>query len=79
MKNNKKNDMLSVNNIASPNEIRAVSQKPTGNAEDDPFCVYAHQRHAVGSKIKTTDGIESECTNEGSWKNTGGSKPKSKS
>ncbi len=82
MRNNKKKDDISVNNITSHSdikastEIKAVTQQPTGNAAVDPFCVYDHKRHAVGSKIKNDDGSEYECNEEGSWKNTSGSSPK---
>jgi hypothetical protein len=75
MQNNKKRDDLTVNHISSQNDMKAVSQKPTGNAGEDPFCVYGHKRHAVGSKISNNDGLEAVCTDEGSWKNTSGSAP----
>jgi len=69
MQNHKKQDNISVNIINEENEIRHVSQKPAGNAGKDPFCVYDHKRHAVGSKIINDDGSESTCTKDGSWKN----------
>jgi hypothetical protein len=69
MKNHKKNDNISVNDISLHNDIKAVSQKPAGNADKDPFCVYEHKRHAVGSKIKNSDGSESVCTEDTTWKN----------
>lgn len=70
MQNRKKQDSLSVNNIATPNEIKAVSQKTVGNAGEDPFCIYAHKRHAVGSKIENRDGSDSICKEDGSWHNS---------
>ena len=69
MQNRKKQDSISVN-IIGENEIKSVSQKPVGNAGKDPFCVYDHKRHAVGSKIMNEDGSETVCTDDGSWKNT---------
>ena len=70
MKNHKKNDNISVNDISLHNEIKSVSGKPTGNADKDPFCVYEHKRHAVGSKIKNSDGSESVCKEDTTWQNT---------
>jgi hypothetical protein len=70
MQNHKEQDNISVNIIRPKNDIKAVSKKPVGNADKDPFCVYAHKRHAVGSKIINEDGSESVCTNDTSWKNT---------
>lgn len=69
MQNHKKQDSISVNNITATDEIKAVS-KIVGNAGKDPFCVYAHQRHAVGSKIKNEDGSETICTDDGTWQNS---------
>jgi hypothetical protein len=66
MQNRKKQDNISVN-IIGENEIKSISQK-RGNADKDPFCVYDHKRHAVGSKIMNDDGSENICTEEGSWK-----------
>jgi len=68
MQNHKKQDSISVN-IIGENEIKSESQM-SGNAGKDPFCVYDHKRHAVGSKIINDDGTETVCTEEGSWKNT---------
>ena len=69
MEKNKKQDHIWVNKIKSEKDVKAVSQKAEGNAEKDPFCVYGHQRHAVGSKIVSNDGPDSECTKESSWEN----------
>ena len=68
MQNRKKQDDISVN-IIGENEIKSISQK-RGNAGKDPFCVYDHKRHAVGSKIMNDDGSASVCTEDGSWKNS---------
>ena len=68
MQNRKEQDGISVN-IIGENEIKSISQK-RGNAGKDPFCVYDHKRHAVGSIIKNKDGSEYVCTEEGSWKHT---------
>lgn len=68
MQNHKEQDSISVNDISQENEIKQVSGKTIGNAGKDPFCVYDHRRHAVGSKITTENGLQSECTKEGSWK-----------
>ena len=70
MQNHKKQDSISVNIINEVDEIKTISQKPVGNAGKDPFCVYDHKRHAVGSKLVNGDGTESVCTDDGSWKNT---------
>lgn len=68
MQNRKKQDSLFVNNITDPNEINAVSKAPTGNAGRDPFCVYAHKRHAAGSVIENKNGgPESVCKEDGVW------------
>lgn len=64
MKNNKKQDKLTVNTITSPNEIKHGSQVK-GNADQEAFCVYANERHAVGSKIVDIDGRETVCTPKG--------------
>lgn len=69
MQNQNKQDRISVNVVESDNKVKAVSQKPVGNADKDPFCVYDHKRHAVGSKIKNRDGAEAICTEDGVWKN----------
>jgi hypothetical protein len=70
MQDNKKQEDITVNIIKSENDVKAVSQKAEGNADKDVFCVYGHKRHAVGSKIISNDGPESECSKEGSWKNS---------
>ena len=70
MKNHKKHDKISKNNISLHNDIKAVSKEPVGNADKDPFCVYEHKRHAVGSKIKNSDGSETVCTDDSTWQNT---------
>lgn len=67
MQNRKKNDNISVD-IIGENEIKF--ERPGGNAGKDPFCVYDHKRHAVGSKIINDDGTESICMPDGSWKNS---------
>lgn len=66
MQNRKKNDNISVD-IIGENEIKF--EKTGGNAGKDPFCVYDHKRHAVGSKIINHDGSETICNEEGSWEN----------
>ena len=68
MQNRKQQDNISVDNISEENDIRKVTNKGTGNAGKDPFCVYDHKRHSVGSKITTENGLQSVCTEEGSWK-----------
>jgi hypothetical protein len=70
MKNHKKQDSISVNNITLHNEIKPDSDKPKGNADSDPFCVYEHKRHAAGSKIMNSDGSETVCDKDGTWKNS---------
>jgi len=69
MQNHNKQDSISVNVITPDNKVKSVSQGPVGNSGKDPFCVYDHKRHAVGSKIKNRDGAEAVCTEEGVWKN----------
>ncbi len=68
MQNRKQQDSISVDNITQENDISKVTKKGTGNAGKDPFCVFDHKRHAVGSKITTENGLQSVCTEEGSWK-----------
>lgn len=68
MQNHKKQENISVNVINEAKEVKSVSQGPVGNASQDPFCVYDHKRHAVGSKIINRNGNESVCSSEGSWK-----------
>lgn len=70
MQNRKKNDNISVNKITLHNDIEPISKKSVGTAEKDPFCVYEHKRHAVGSKIKNSDDSETICTDDSTWKNT---------
>ncbi len=68
MQNRKKQDSLFVNKIANPNEMKAVSDTSAGNANKDPFCVYAHKRHAAGSIIENRNGgPESICKDDGVW------------
>jgi hypothetical protein len=68
MQDRKKQDSLFVNNIANPDEITAVSKTPAGNAGKDPFCVYAHKRHAAGSRIENRNGGPgSVCQDDGIW------------
>jgi hypothetical protein len=69
MQNHKKQDSISVNIINQEDDVIPVSQKPVGNADKDPFCVYNHKRHAVESKIINEDGSESICTKDGTWRN----------
>lgn len=69
MQNRKEQDSISVNIINEGTEVKAVSRKPSGYAAKDPFCVYDHKRHAVGSKIVRDGGAESVCDKDGSWKN----------
>jgi hypothetical protein len=70
MLNHKKQDNISVNVISPTNDIKNVSEKPVGNADKDPFCVYAHKRHAVGSKLVNEDGSNKECKDDTSWQNS---------
>lgn len=69
MQNHTKQDKITVNTITPENTVRTHPQNGTGNAAQDPFCVYNHKRHAVGSKLVNDDGPDSVCTEEGSWKN----------
>ena len=68
MKNHKKDDIISVNTIAPNNDIKST-QKNVGNADKDPFCIFEHKRHAVGSKIENDDGSNTVCKDDGSWHN----------
>ncbi len=70
MQNHKRQDSLFVNKIANPNDITAISETPEGNADKDPFCVYAHKRHANGSVIENKNGPESVCKDDGVWHST---------
>lgn len=70
MQNHKKQDSVSVNVITPPDDIQTVSSKPVGTADEVPSCIYAHKRHAVGSKIINRDGSETVCTKDGTWQNT---------
>jgi hypothetical protein len=70
MQNRKKQDRISVNVITPENDIKAVSKDTVGNAAEDPNCIYTHERHAVGSKIKNDDGSELICTDNSSWQNS---------
>lgn len=65
LKNHNKRDKLFVNSIATPNEVKKVSKEQKGRADTDPFCIYANQKHAVGSKIMNRDGTETICTEKG--------------
>ena len=69
MQNHKKQDSLSVNIITPQNKVKPVSSEAAGNAGRDPFCIYGHKRHAVGSKIEYGDGKEAVCTEDGTWQN----------
>ncbi|HLR34823.1 MAG TPA: hypothetical protein VK071_05780 [Tissierellales bacterium] len=70
MKNHKKEDNLTKNIISAPYEVKPISKNSVGNAGEDPFCVYAGMRHAVGSIITKDDGSTLICTENGSWQNT---------
>ncbi|MBU5437244.1 hypothetical protein KQI42_04440 [Tissierella sp. MSJ-40] len=70
MKNNKKDDDISINIISAPNNVKPISKAPVGNAAKDAFCIYAGMRHAVGSVIEMEDGSKVVCTDDGSWQNT---------
>lgn len=69
MKNHTKRDMIFVNKISAPNNVRPVNKKPVGKASQNPFCVYAGKRHAIGSIITKEDGSKLICTENGSWQN----------
>lgn len=69
MKNNKKRDNLTINRISAPINIKSVSKGPIANAGTAPFCIYAGERHAVGSIIEKEDGSRLICTEDGSWQN----------
>lgn len=69
MKNNKKNDSISVNQITGTNHTEKISDKPEGNAAKNTFCIYNNKRHAVGSIIKFDDGSEAICSERGTWEN----------
>lgn len=66
MKNHNKEDKLFVNEISHVHDVKAVSDKPVGKADENSFCIFNHQSHAVGSKIKNRDD-EYICTEDGSW------------
>ncbi|HEX3028335.1 MAG TPA: hypothetical protein VHT34_03295 [Clostridia bacterium] len=68
MQNHKKQDSLSVNKISETNEVKSISNI-TGDAAEDPFCIYDHKRHAVGSRLKNEDGSEAVCKDDGTWRN----------
>lgn len=70
MQNHSKQDKLFVNKISGVNNVKNVSKKSVGNAAEEPFCVYAHKRHAAGSKIVNEDGSESVCKEDSTWQNT---------
>lgn len=70
MQDHKKQDSLYVDKVIDPNETKTVSRVKTGNAGKDAFCVYNHERHAVGSKIEDINEGESVCGKDGSWHNT---------
>lgn len=69
MQNHNKQDSLKVNKIDSDNTVTAMSNKTVGTADNSPFCLYNHKRHAAGSKLVNEDGSESVCSTDGSWKN----------
>lgn len=69
MKNHKERDMLFINKISAPNNIKSISKVPVGKASKDAFWVYAGKRHAVGSIITKEDGSKLICTEDGSWQN----------
>lgn len=68
MKNQKVRDQISQNIIIPPDDVKQVSPK-IGDADHHAFCVYDHQRHAVGSILKKQDGPDAVCTENGDWKN----------
>lgn len=70
MKNNNKRDSIFVNKITPPDEVKAVSKEPVGKADENAFCIFNHQRHAVGSVINQRDGSETICTKDGSWQDS---------
>lgn len=69
MKIYRKREKVFKNMIIPPDDVKAVSKEPTGDAFHEPSCVYNHQHHAVGSVIKNKDGSESVCEEDGSWTN----------
>lgn len=69
MKNRKERDMLFINKISAPNNIKPISKEPVGKASKDVFWVYEGKRHAVGSIITKEDGSKLICTEDGSWQN----------
>ncbi|MDF2675928.1 MAG: hypothetical protein K0Q97_218 [Bacillota bacterium] len=66
MKNRNKRDSLFVNEISHVHDVKAVSKEPVGKADENAFCIYNNQSHAVGSRIKNRDD-EYICTEDGSW------------
>lgn len=70
MQNRNKQDKLFINVISPPDDVKNVSKKAVGNASKGPFCIYDHQRHAVGSVIENRDGSTTVCTEDGSWQNS---------
>ena len=67
MHNDKKHDKLFVNNITPAYDVKNISKDSVGDAGKDPFCIFDHQRHAVGSVIEHRDGSQSICMKDGSW------------
>ena len=57
------------NEISPPLHVEHTKDEPVGNATKNPYCIYAHQKHAVGSKIKNRDGSTTVCTEDGTWQN----------
>lgn len=69
MKNNKKEDNLSVNMISPPGDIISTIKSSVGNADTGAFCIYGNVRHGVGSIIKDEVGREVICSEDGTWQN----------
>lgn len=65
----KNNNDITVNEISPPAHIESLSNGPVGNETKNPACIYAHKKHAVGSKLKNRDGSVTVCTEDGTWQN----------
>ncbi len=70
MRNYTKKDKLFMNVISPPDDVENIYKNSVGIASKDPFCIYNHQRHGVGSVIKNRDGSETVCTEDGSWQHS---------
>jgi hypothetical protein len=71
MKNHRKEEKLIKTTTIPPDDVQAVSTEAAGDSGNNPSCVYNHQHHAVGSVIKNHDGLDSICSEDGEWKNSG--------